>query len=242
MRCNTVSHLVKNFTFLYVIIPLSSSSLVCSFSGSHNLQCSAHRENDDHTSVTSMTSILVSMRGLPLALASMTQVATSESRFHPKWRAIAVVTMMAVVLMFYLHRTVEDTGHTQNGIPSLQMHSINLHGQAAQKLPRLQRKEKPYNDTYPLSPPQRTKHGARYRIGVIADLDTASRSPKEQTWFSYMKRGYLTLSDSGDRLQVEWDTDVVTLESHLAEKGRGKYVKVHHLLISNYIIFLHFPC
>uniref|UniRef100_A0A3Q4I241 Soluble calcium-activated nucleotidase 1 n=1 Tax=Neolamprologus brichardi TaxID=32507 RepID=A0A3Q4I241_NEOBR len=136
-----------------------------------------------------MTSFGMAVRGLPLALASMTQTATSDTRFHPKWRAIAVATLFALVLMLYLHRT--------------------------------QRREKPYNHTYPLSPPEKTLHGTRYRIGVIADLDKASQSSKDQTWFSYMKRGHLTVSASGDRLEVEWDAETVTLESHLAEKGRG---------------------
>lgn len=81
--------------------------------------------------------------------------------------------------------------------------------------------KKRYNYTYPLSRPERTARGLQYRIGVIADLDTASRSTKDQTWFSYLRRGHLLVSDSGDRVEVAWDADTVTLESHLAEKGRG---------------------
>ena len=83
------------------------------------------------------------------------------------------------------------------------------------------RQEKPYNDTYPLSPPVKTKDGMRYRIGVIADLDQASHSSEDQTWFSYMKKGYLTVLDSGSRLAVEWDANTLTLKSSLAENGRG---------------------
>lgn len=78
-----------------------------------------------------------------------------------------------------------------------------------------------YNDTYPLSPPEHTAGGIRYRIGVIADLDTNSRSQKDNTWFSFLKRGHLLVSDSGDRVSVEWDPETVVLESHLSEKGRG---------------------
>lgn len=181
-----------------------------------------------------MTSFGVAVRGLPLALASMTQATTSDSRFHPKWRAITVATLLALVLMLYLHRTVGDRdtatrGYHRNRVHSLQTHSEHednnfrdINRQTAQSLSRRQKREKPYNDTYPLSPPEKTTHGVRYRIGVIADLDTASRSSKDQTWFSYMKRGYLTVSDSADRLEVEWDAESITLESHLAEKGRGR--------------------
>lgn len=186
-----------------------------------------------------MTSFGVAVRGLPLAFASMTQATTSDSRFHPKWRAITVATLLALVLMLYLHRTVGDRGsaakgYYRNGAHSLHMHSEDQDDifrdtsrQSAGTLSRHQKREKPYNDTYPLSPPERTKQGIRYRIGVIADLDTASRSSKDQTWFSYMKRGYLTVSNSGDRLEVEWDAEKVTLESHLAEKGRGKEIQKH---------------
>uniref|UniRef100_A0AAV2LRA5 Soluble calcium-activated nucleotidase 1 n=1 Tax=Knipowitschia caucasica TaxID=637954 RepID=A0AAV2LRA5_KNICA len=48
---------------------------------------------------------------------------------------------------------------------------------------------------------------------------------------NYMKRGHLTLSDNWDKLQVEWDTDVVTLESHLSEKGRG--MELSELVVFN---------
>lgn len=88
-----------------------------------------------------------------------------------------------------------------------------------------------YNDTYPLSAPQRTPGGTRYRIAVIADLDTESRAREENTWFSYLKKGYLTVSDSGDKVAVEWDKGHGVLESHLAEKGRG--MELSDLIVFN---------
>lgn len=87
------------------------------------------------------------------------------------------------------------------------------------------------NDTYPLSAPQRTPGGTRYRIAVVADLDTASRAAREDTWFSYLKKGHLTLSDSGDSVTVEWDKGHSVLESHLAEKGRG--MELSELIVFN---------
>uniref|UniRef100_A0A3Q2QYY3 Soluble calcium-activated nucleotidase 1 n=2 Tax=Fundulus heteroclitus TaxID=8078 RepID=A0A3Q2QYY3_FUNHE len=166
-----------------------------------------------------MNSFGFAVRGLPLALVSMTQAAAWDLRFHPRWRAIIVTALVALVLTLYLRRTVGSTNAPIRG-------SFQARGEAEQDV-RSQRlawrlmREKPYNDTYPLSPPERTRRGVRYRVGVIADLDTASRNAKGQTWFSYMKRGYLTVSESADRLDVEWDADTVTLESSLAEKGRG---------------------
>lgn len=190
-----------------------------------------------------MTSFGVAVRGLPLALASMTQATTTDSRFHPKWRAISVAILLAIVLVLYLHRTVgykdaATRSYYYNRVQSFHMHSNgeddifrDTNRQTSRRFTRHQKTGKPYNDTYPLSPPEKTQHGIRYRIGVIADLDTASRSSKDQTWFSYMKRGYLTVSESADRLEVEWDAEIITLESHLAEKGRG--MELSELVVFN---------
>ena len=208
-------------------------------------------ENEDNSS---MTSFGVAVRGLPLALASMTQAATSDSRFHPKWRAITVATLLALVLILYLHLTVGDRDTPTRGYYRNRAHSLELYRegqddifrdanrQTGRSLAGRQKREKPYNDTYPLSPPEKTRKGIRYRIGVIADLDTASRSSKAQTWFSYMKRGYLTVSESADRLQVEWDAETITLESHLAEKGRGIWSCKWYVIYSGYMVMCSNQC
>ncbi|KAM7393829.1 hypothetical protein PAMP_020669 [Pampus punctatissimus] len=216
--------------------------MVCLIPGYNSCHPQSKPDSGDEDD-TSMTYFGVAVRGLPLALTSMTQAATSDSRFHPKWRAITVATLLALVLMLYLHRIAGDRdtpnrGFYRNKVHSLQMRSQgdddifrDTNRQMTGSLGRRQKTEKPYNDTYPLSPPVKTKRGISYRIGVIADLDTASRSSKDQTWFSYMKKGYLTVSESADRLQVEWDAETVTLESHLAEKGRG--MELSELVVFN---------
>lgn len=78
-----------------------------------------------------------------------------------------------------------------------------------------------YNGTYPLSASQRMPGRSRCWIAVIADLDMESRAQEENTWVSHLKKGCLTLSDSGDRVAVEWDQGHRVLESHQAEKGRA---------------------
>ncbi|XP_071771419.1 soluble calcium-activated nucleotidase 1b isoform X2 [Centroberyx gerrardi] len=187
-----------------------------------------------------MTPFRLAVRGLPPALVSMTGAATSDPRFRLKWRAIAVATLLALALLLYMHRTVGGGDNTTRGYYRNRAHSWQMHSEGngiisdrrtVGSLTSLQKREKRYNDTYPLSPPEKTKHGIRYRIGVIADLDTASRSSKEQTWFSYMRKGHLTISESADRLEVEWDAETVTLESHLAEKGRG--MELSELVVFN---------
>ncbi|XP_020013688.1 soluble calcium-activated nucleotidase 1 isoform X2 [Castor canadensis] len=160
-----------------------------------------------------MNSLRISVGGLPV-LASMTKAA--DPRFRPRWRVILTSFVGAALLwLLYSHRPAPGRSSTHNA------HNWRL-GQAPAAR---------YNDTYPLSAPQRTPGGIRYRIAVIADLDTESRAQKENTWFSYLKKGYLTLSDSGDKVSVEWDSDHGILESHLAEKGRG--MELSDLIVFN---------
>lgn len=172
-----------------------------------------------------MTSFSVALQSLLLALSSVKQAASSDLRFYPKWRAIAAVALLTLALVLYLHWTVggrDAATHGHRHRSRVQNWQMQSGGDGDNfRLSKSQKREKPYNATYPLSPPVKTKDGIRYRIGVIADLDQASRSSKEQTWLSYMKKGYLTVSDSLSRLAVEWDANMVTLKSSLAEKGRG---------------------
>ncbi|XP_056590600.1 soluble calcium-activated nucleotidase 1b isoform X2 [Triplophysa dalaica] len=136
-----------------------------------------------------------------------------DPRFRFRWRAITVVALLTLALLFYVHHTLTDSSDYSSGIRSGREVSRGMAAAASLG--------SGYNDTYPLSPPEHTADGIRYRIGVIADLDTNSQSRKNNTWFSYLKRGHLLVSDSGDRVSVEWDEDKVVLESHLSEKGRG---------------------
>ncbi|XP_057673995.1 soluble calcium-activated nucleotidase 1 [Corythoichthys intestinalis] len=148
-----------------------------------------------------MNGLRISVGGLPM-LATMAN--GSDSRFRLKWKPIVVAAFsLTLFLLLYMHLS-----------SGLRHHRGTSEGSGAERLSG-------YNDTYPLSPPERTASGTRYRIAVIADLDTNSRSEKAQTWFSYMWRGHLLVSQSGDRVSVEWDADMTRLESHLAEKGRG---------------------
>ncbi|KAI2585429.1 calcium activated nucleotidase 1 [Homo sapiens] len=172
------------------------------------VQLSEHPEWNE-----SMHSLRISVGGLPV-LASMTKAA--DPRFRPRWKVILTFFVGAAILwLLCSHRPAPGRPPTHNA------HNWRL-GQAPANW---------YNDTYPLSPPQRTPAGIRYRIAVIADLDTESRAQEENTWFSYLKKGYLTLSDSGDKVAVEWDKDHGVLESHLAEKGRG--MELSDLIVFN---------
>ncbi|XP_016379720.1 soluble calcium-activated nucleotidase 1-like [Sinocyclocheilus rhinocerous] len=162
-----------------------------------------------------MNSLRISVGGLPM-LASMTN--TTDSRFRIKWKAIVVIaSALTLVLLIYMQLL---PFHPQ----TRSKFGLRLNHQEV-------RTEGHYNDTYPLSPPERTAQGTHYRIGVIADLDTNSLSDMKLTWFSYMLKGHLLVSESGDTVAVEWDQDRVVLESHLAEKGRG--MELSELVVFN---------
>lgn len=159
-------------------------------------------------------------------LASMAN--TSDPRFRIKWRPIVVVSAsLALVLLIFMHLS-SGLNSRSYGVHGSQS-SLSLRDSHSHSHPKLL--ESQYNSTYPLSPPEQTAEGTRYRIGVIADLDTNSLSEKQLTWFSYMQRGYLLVSQSGNKVSVEWDTDKVVLESHLAEKGRG--MELSELVVFN---------
>ncbi|XP_075034043.1 soluble calcium-activated nucleotidase 1 [Mixophyes fleayi] len=163
----------------------------------------------------SMNPLRISVGGLPV-LASMTK--TADPRFRPRWRAIVLsgVCLALFLLLLCFHRSSSPQIAAPNA------HNWRIGQSLADQL---------YNDTYPLTLPQKTFEGLRYQIAIIADLDTDSRSSKDNTWFSYMKKGHLTLFNSGDKVKVEWDKEDIVLETHLAEKGRG--MELSDLIVFN---------
>ncbi|VEN51606.1 unnamed protein product [Callosobruchus maculatus] len=80
-----------------------------------------------------------------------------------------------------------------------------------------------YNYTYPLTRPIKTSNMHRFRIGIIADLDTNSKSDKEKnTWISYFKTGYLSYNPQKKSVTVAWDPkEPEVLKTSFSLKGRG---------------------
>ncbi|XP_031353736.1 apyrase-like isoform X2 [Photinus pyralis] len=80
-----------------------------------------------------------------------------------------------------------------------------------------------YNNTYPLTSPIKTSTMHTFRLGIIADLDTNSKSTSDKdTWYSYLKKGYLSYSPNKQTVVVSWDhTDPVKLKTSFALKSRG---------------------
>ena len=63
----------------------------------------------------------------------------------------------------------------------------------------------------------------------MADRDEKSKLD-DVTWGSYLKTGTLTLHSDGT-ISVKWDKEMVTLKSHISEKGRG--VELSELIVFN---------
>ncbi|XP_055905031.1 apyrase [Eupeodes corollae] len=77
-----------------------------------------------------------------------------------------------------------------------------------------------YNTTYPLTPPKYARGIQTFRIGMVADLDTASKIG--HSWKSYFKKGYLTFIESRRELRIIWDDqEPQAIESSFSLKDRG---------------------
>lgn len=111
-------------------------------------------------------------------------------------------------------------------------------------------RNKYYNNTYPLSAPIKTNFMHTFRIGeplhtnsvlkliryfsgIVADLDTESKSIKEANiWFSYFKKGYLSYSPTQNTVVVTWDNkEPIKLTSSYALKDRG--MELSELVVFN---------
>ena len=79
-----------------------------------------------------------------------------------------------------------------------------------------------YNSTYPLTQLTITPLGLKYRIAVIADLDTDSKvKDKSNQWESFLKLGDLTWDDKSEAITIDWDPEPLELKSSLSTGGRG---------------------
>lgn len=81
-----------------------------------------------------------------------------------------------------------------------------------------------YNYTYPLHAAIISNGMHTYRIGLIADMDTASKDPKKpMLWRSYLKKGFLSYSPSKNSVVVTFNDDDKTTEisGGYSLKGRG---------------------
>ncbi|KAL4717984.1 hypothetical protein ACJJTC_013024 [Scirpophaga incertulas] len=79
-----------------------------------------------------------------------------------------------------------------------------------------------YNATYPLTKPIISGDLITFRIGIVADLDTKSKSSIPHTYNSFLKKGFLSYHRSKKYVAVSWDPNAaILLSSSYSHKGRG---------------------
>ena len=89
-----------------------------------------------------------------------------------------------------------------------------------------------YNLTYPLTAPEALGGDKlRFRIAVISDLDTGSKMPNDDTWLSYLMKGYLTYYLDEEHVEISWDRKRTVLKSSLAVGGRA--MELSELIVFN---------
>ncbi|GAB1602372.1 soluble calcium-activated nucleotidase 1-like [Argonauta hians] len=129
------------------------------------------------------------------------RVGNAKLHIKPRFLAYAAIFAGAVLILVLLF--LPNSSTLPINCPSNNLHSNRL-----------------YNSVYPLSKPEATKNGLKYRIAIIADLDTSSYR-KPNTWISYMKLGNLTISNDLSKVSVQFETNSLTLSSTLSQGGRG---------------------
>ena len=137
------------------------------------------------------------------------RLGNSTIRFQKPLVVAVVVIVLAVILLTYFHFKGSSRSHKYASIPEVLSH-VGPVGPFRKSI----------NRTYPLTTPVITPKGMKYRIAIVADLDTDSKVADKQLWKSYLKYGYLYI-DSDD-VSIEWDTgDPQELTGALSAGGRG---------------------
>ena len=142
------------------------------------------------------------------AVRTPTPYRVGNARFHLKPRIAAYFMMFASAVLILLVYFIPTTQRTKLSLPC-QRDFIET----------LSRK---VDTTYPLSDPVSTQYGMQYKIAIVTDLDTDSKSKKKaNTWLSYLIYGNLTISDDHRKVTVKFENEPVVLTSSVSQGGRG---------------------
>lgn len=161
------------------------------------------------------------------AVRMPTAYRVGNSTLRIQTQFIVGVAIVGVSFLILLYALLPYTRNTTM-VSDIHQHDEHGHKHVAERL----KYPWTYNVTYPLTQPSTTPKGVRYRIAVISDLDTASKDKnKNYTWFSYFKKGYLTIDITKKFVGVEWDANVATLRSTLSQGGRG--MELSELVVFN---------
>lgn len=82
-----------------------------------------------------------------------------------------------------------------------------------------------YNAKYPLTKPIVNVHDKTtiYKVGLIADLDTNSRTKREYEYSSFLKLGYVTISSTHTSFDFKFDSESKEISSGYSLKGNKLY-------------------
>ncbi|XP_059168964.1 soluble calcium-activated nucleotidase 1-like [Physella acuta] len=147
------------------------------------------------------------------AIRRPTSYRVGNARFHLKPRVVAYAGLFSASILILLVLFMPKASNTVVCDSGKQLY------------------DKQFDPTYPLTNPVRTVEGTIYKIGLITDLDTDSKSKeKKSTWISYYRVGNLSLSENKDSVKVKLGQPKV-LVSNFAAGDRG--MELSELVIFN---------
>lgn len=150
------------------------------------------------------------------AIRSPTPYRVGNARVHLKPRNVAYGAMFITAVLVLLVYFIPSNPSNRLGI-----RCNNVKNYVDEHL----------DSTYPLTNPQKIPQGTQFKIAIVTDLDTDSKSEaKSNTWLSYLKYGNLTISDSYN-VNIQFDSKSVELTSRMSEGGRG--MELSELVVFN---------
>ncbi|XP_076807969.1 soluble calcium-activated nucleotidase 1-like isoform X2 [Clavelina lepadiformis] len=143
-----------------------------------------------------------------------------------KYKPILAAVLVLLGITFFYHYSATSVEDDVN-------QHINPRFLGKEILP--QRKLMSYNRTYPLTKPVATRTGSSFRIGIITDMDKASKYPeKSNTWKSLLRYGNLSFDNQTLTASVKWeddDSEGKQLLSSYSYGGRG--MELSELVVFN---------
>lgn len=180
--------------------------------------------------------IIMSLRDWRQALRTPPAYRVGNSTLRIQTQFVIVIAVLGLIVLLVLHtisskETQKIVSYGLDGESyrdSVKSRINHLNGVASSVL-----NEGYYNATYPLTPPITTPGGIKYRIGMISDLDTDSKSKLESnTWISYFMKGFLIWNPISNTVTITWDrTDPVQLKTTFGQNGRG--MELSELVVFN---------
>ncbi|KAK3091862.1 hypothetical protein FSP39_023214 [Pinctada imbricata] len=143
------------------------------------------------------------------AIRRPTPYRVGSSRFYLKPRILAYSGLFSFAVLILIVSIFQS--HPSSSLDCLKRwdSSLRFHGSS-------------YDYTYPLTPIISKGSVQHFKIGLVTDLDTDSKSKdKKDTWFSYFHEGNLTYSQSNEYIDIKLNAKPYVLKSTLSQGGRG---------------------